>query len=105
MKLIKHALIIGITIVSINANAQKNQTEMTKEVIITRFLNGFNDPLKIQESLDLLTNDYQFTSPTGNSNSKTEFIEAVQELANVLTGVDIKKNSSKWELGGCKLCI
>ncbi|NQX98638.1 MAG: nuclear transport factor 2 family protein [Flavobacteriales bacterium] len=91
MRLIKHALLIGITMFSINVNAQKNQTIMTKEVIVTKFLNGFNDPSKIGESLALLTDDYHFTSPTGNDNSKTEFIESIKELANVLTGVEIKK--------------
>ncbi len=64
---------------------------MTNIETVKKFLNGFNNLSKIQKSLDLLTNEYHFTSPTGNSYSKTEFIGAVQELAKVLTGVDIKK--------------
>ena len=91
MRLIKHALLVGITMFSISVNAQKNQTTMTKEVIVTKFLNGFNDPSKIAESFALLADDYHFTSPTGNENSKTEFIESIKELANVLTGVEIEK--------------
>jgi predicted SnoaL-like aldol condensation-catalyzing enzyme len=87
----KYALIIGITIFSMNGYAQQKQSSMTKEVIVTKFLNGFNHPSKIVESFDLLTDDYHFTSPTGDANSKIEFIESVKELANVLTAVEVKK--------------
>lgn len=91
MRLIKHALIIGITLISININAQKISTTIAKETIVSNFLNGFNDPSKILESFALLTDDYHFTSPTGNENSKVEFIESVKKLKGILTGVDIKK--------------
>lgn len=91
MKSIKHALIIGLTLLSIQSNAQQNQITMTKEVTVTTFLRGFDQPSKILESFALLADNYHFTSPTDEKNSKTEFIEAAKELGKVLTGVEIKK--------------
>ena len=91
MRLIKNVLIIGMILVSINAHAQKSKTSMTKEVIVTTFLRGFDEPSKISESLDLLANNYHFTSPTDQNNSKAEFIEATKELAQILTGLKINK--------------
>ncbi len=69
----------------------KNQTIMTKEAIVTQFLSGFNDPSKIAESFALLTDDYHFTDPMENINSKVEFINLSKELASVLTGIEIKR--------------
>jgi predicted SnoaL-like aldol condensation-catalyzing enzyme len=69
----------------------KNQTIMTKEAIVTQFLSGFNDPSKIAESFALLTDDYHFTDPMENINSKVEFINLSKELASILTGVEIKR--------------
>ena len=91
MRLVKNVLIIGMILVSINAHAQKSETSMTKEVIVTTFLRGFDEPSKISESLDLLSNNYHFTSPTDENNSKAEFIEAAKELAQILTGLKINK--------------
>lgn len=91
MNLLRCTLMVGIILFSIRTNAQQKENTMTKEVIVTKFLNGFNDPSKIKESLNLLCDEYRFTSPTESSNSKTEFVKQVQVLAKVLTGIEIKK--------------
>ncbi|TSE09883.1 nuclear transport factor 2 family protein [Aquimarina algiphila] len=69
----------------------ETQSVMTKEAIVTQFLSGFNDPSKIADSFALLTDNYHFTDPMENINSKAEFIELSKELALVLTGVEIKR--------------
>ena len=91
MRLIKSVLCIAIAMFSLNIIAQQNQTEMTREVIVTTFLRGFDDPSKIAQSFELLADDYHFTSPTDTNDSKVEFIESAKEVAQVLTGVDVKK--------------
>ncbi|TXE13811.1 nuclear transport factor 2 family protein [Seonamhaeicola algicola] len=90
MRLIKHALIIGITIFSINTYAQqKERNTMTNQEIVTKFLNGFNNPELIQESIALLADDYKFKNPMVELNSKKEFIALAQEMGKVLTGVNV----------------
>ncbi|GGD02686.1 nuclear transport factor 2 family protein [Hyunsoonleella pacifica] len=91
MRLIKHVFVIGIFILSIITHAQEKQTIMANENIITTFLNGFDDTSKITESLSLLADDYQFTSPTDALYSKIEFIEEAKNVAKVLTGLKINK--------------
>ncbi len=86
----KYAFIIGITICSINGYAQQNQSNtMTNQEIVKKFLNGFNNPAQIQESLDLLTDDYKFKNPMVELNSKTEFIELAKQIGAVITGIEI----------------
>lgn len=90
MRLIKHAFIIGITILSINTYAQQNErNNMTNQEIVTTFLNGFNDSTQIQKSLDLLVDDYKFKNPMVELNSKAEFIQLAQEIGAVITGINI----------------
>ena len=90
MRLIKHAFIIGITILSINTYAQQNErNNMTNQEIVKTFLNGFNDPTQIQKSLDLLADDYKFKNPMVQLNSKVEFIKLAQEIGAVITGINI----------------
>lgn len=90
MRLIKHAFIIGITIFSINTQAQQNErNNMTNQEIVTTFLDGFNDPTQIQKSLDLLADDYKFKNPMVELNSKAEFIQLAQEIGAVITGINI----------------
>lgn len=91
MRLIKCVLLAAITLFSGNVIAQKNQDVMTKDVIVTTFLRGFDDPSKIMGSFALLADDYHFTSPTDENNSKAEFIQSAKELGKVLTGLEIKK--------------
>ncbi len=62
---------------------------MTKYEVVKKFLEGFNDPTKIEASLDLLAEDYKFQNPIVQLNSKTEFIALAQEMGKVLTGVEI----------------
>ena len=53
----KRVLIIAIAMFSSNAYSQQNQeAKMTNQEIVVTFLNGFNDPSKIQESLALNEN-------------------------------------------------
>ena len=90
MRLIKHAFIIGITIFSINTYAQQNErNNMTNQEIVTKFLNGFNNPEQIQESLALLADDYKFKNPMVELNSKVEFIELAKQIGAVITGIEI----------------
>lgn len=91
MRLVKSVLLIAVIMFSANGIAQQNPTTMTKEVIVTTFLRGFDQPSKILESFALLADNYHFTSPTDENNSKSEFIESAKEVAKVLTGVEIKK--------------
>ena len=62
---------------------------MTNQEIVTRFLNGFNDPTQIQGSLDLLAEDYKFKNPMVELNSKTEFMGLAKEIGAVLTGINV----------------
>ena len=62
---------------------------MTNKEIVKKFLNGFNNPAQIQESLDLLVDDYKFKNPMVELNSKEEFIKLAQEIGAVITGIDI----------------
>lgn len=75
---------------SINVNAQQIQSnDMTNQQIVKKFLNGFNNPAQIQESLALLADDYKFKNPMVELNSKAEFITLAKEIGAVITGVDI----------------
>lgn len=90
MKLIKQAFIIGITICSINIYAQKKERNtMANQEIVEKFLNGFNNPGQIQESLDLLADDYKFKNPIVELNSKTEFIALAEQISAVITEIEI----------------
>ena len=90
MKLIKQAFIIGLTIYSIQSNAQQiKSTTMTNQEIVTKFLNGFNNPGEIQESLALLADDYRFKNPMVELNSKEEFIVLAKQISAVITGIEI----------------
>lgn len=62
---------------------------MTNQEIVTRFLNGFNNPQHIGESWALLAGDYKFKNPMVALGSKTEFIALATEMAKVLTGVKL----------------
>ena len=62
---------------------------MTNQEIVKKFLNGFNNPAQIQESLDLLADDYKFQNPMVQLNSKVEFIALAQEIGAVITGIDV----------------
>lgn len=57
--------------------------------IVETFLNGFNNPDLIQQSLDLLAEDYKFNGPMSNANSKTEFIQLAQQVGASLTGLRV----------------
>jgi len=62
---------------------------MTNQEIIIQFLNGFNDPQRIHESLALLADHYCFKNPMVALNHKTEFIKLATEMGKVLTGVKL----------------
>ncbi len=62
---------------------------MSNEDTVRTFLSGFNDPSKIQASLDLLAEDYKFKNPMVELNSKAEFIPLAQSIGATLTGVDV----------------
>ncbi|MEE9361936.1 MAG: nuclear transport factor 2 family protein [Cellulophaga sp.] len=88
MRLMKHTLIIATTLFAINTYSQQNST-MTNQKIVKKFLNGFNNPAQIQESLNLLADDYKFKNPMVELNSKVEFIKLAQEIGKAITGIEI----------------
>lgn len=69
--------------------SQQISSNMTNQEIVKKFLNGFNNPAQIQESLDLLADDYQFQNPMVKLNSKMEFIALAKEIGSVITGINI----------------
>lgn len=90
MKLFKQLLIIGLIFFSIQSNAQQiKSTPMTNQEIVTKFLNGFNNPEQIQESLALLADDYGFKNPMVELHSKEEFIVLAKQIGAVITGIEI----------------
>ena len=62
---------------------------MNRTEIVSTFLEGFNDPTKLQASLDLLAEDYHFTNPVIETHSKVEFIELAKKIGAVVTGIQI----------------
>jgi|GEM_PF-1445391 len=72
-------------------------TAMSNEDTVRKFLNGFNDPSKIQESLDLLADDYRFKNPMVELHSKAEFIPLAQNIGAVLTGVELTRTAAHGE--------
>lgn len=90
MRLMKYAFIIGVIMFSINSYAQQNKnSNMTNQEIVKKFLNGFNNPVQIKESFDLLADDYKFKNPMVELNSKTKFIALAKQIGAVITGIDI----------------
>ena len=66
---------------------------MTNQEVVEKFLSGFNDPSKIQASLALLADDYQFTNPMVQLQSKAEFVALAQEMGQILTGVHLIRSA------------
>lgn len=89
MNRLKFILFITIGLYSAFLHAQQNQITMKNKEVVSKFLDGFNNPSKIQESLDLLAEDYKFKNPMLELNSKAEFITLAQGIGAVLTGVNI----------------
>ena len=90
MKWIKFILLITIGVFSNCTYSQQNQnSKMTNQAIVEKFLTGFNDPSKIKASFDLLADDYKFKNPMVELNSKIEFIGLAKEIGTVLTGLNI----------------
>lgn len=69
--------------------SQSNPNKMSNRAIVEKFLNGFNDPSKIGESLALLAEDYTFENPMVKLESKVAFIGLAQEMGKILTGVNL----------------
>lgn len=97
MKTIKSIMLLLWMAFSIQANAQQKQRNMSNEEVVRTFLNGFNRPEKMAESLALLADDYQFTNPMVSLSSKVEFIALAQQIGAVLTGVEIKRIAGNGE--------
>lgn len=89
MKKVSSMLLIALLLFQSNIYSQTNHGTMSNKAIVEKFLEGFNDPEKIQESLALLADDYKFKNPMVALNSKAEFIALAQEISQVLTGVRI----------------
>ena len=66
---------------------------MSNQEVVEKFLNGFNDTTKFGESLALLAEDYQFRNPMVQLHSKAAFMALAQEMAKVLTAVNIIRSA------------
>jgi predicted SnoaL-like aldol condensation-catalyzing enzyme len=93
MKKIRFTLLIALGLISSPIYSQQKQHTMTNQEVVEKFLAGFNDPSKIQESLALLADDYQFTNPMVQLQSKAEFVALAQEMGQILTGVNLIRSS------------
>ena len=90
MKSLTYPLWIALTLYAGIIFGQQNQSNsMTNQAMVTTFLEGFNDSSKIQASVALLADDYQFQNPMIKLHSKAEFIELAQQIGAVLTGVEL----------------
>lgn len=89
MKGTKLILLLTFILFTETIYSQQTQDNMTNQEIVEKFLNGFNNPEKIQESLALLANDYKFKNPLVQLNSKAEFIALAQKMGAILTGVNL----------------
>ena len=89
MKQLRSIMIIASLLLSTNMYSQRNQANMANQEVVLTFLQGFNDPTKIQESLALLADDYSFKNPVVELHSKVEFISLATEMAKVLTAVNV----------------
>ncbi len=98
MNVKKVILMIVIGLSSFNLYSQQTQKTMANQEIVLKFLKGFNDPSKIQESLALLAVDYKFKNPMVELNSKAAFIALAQEMGKILTGVEVihTSESENW---------
>ncbi len=94
MKLTKFLIIMTITLFS---SIAYSQNEVSNQNIVKKFLNGFNNPEKIQESLDLLSDDYIFKNPMVELHSKMDFISLAKEMGTVITGLELMNVSSNGE--------
>ncbi len=84
----KFLLLLGLILAS-DTYCQSKQNNLSKLETVEKFLSGFNDPAKIQESLALLADSYQFRNPMVQLNSKAEFITLAQKMGQILTGVNL----------------
>ena len=91
MNSIKFILLIAIGLFSNCIYSQQIHNNMTNQEVVKQFLDGFNEPAKIQASLDLLAEDYHFKNPMVELHSKAAFISLAQEIGAVLTGVNIMR--------------
>lgn len=89
MTKVSSILLMAFVLISSSIYSQTNQGKMTNKEIVEKFLGGFNNPEKIQESLALLADDYKFKNPMVELKSKAEFVALAQEISQVLTGVNI----------------
>lgn len=87
---LKYACLASTFFLFTTSYSQKNQVhKMTNQETVITFLNGFNDPSKIEDSMKLLADGYKFKNPMVELNSKAEFIGLAQEIGAVLTGIKI----------------
>ncbi|MCE7991423.1 MAG: nuclear transport factor 2 family protein [Roseivirga sp.] len=97
MKTLSVLLFTALLLLQSNIYSQTNQGKMTNKAIVEKFLDGFNNPEKIQESLALLADDYKFKNPMVELNSKAEFITLAQGISQVLTRVNILHTAENGE--------
>lgn len=93
MKKIRITLLIALGLITSHVYSQQKENTMKNQEVVKKFLAGFNDPSKIQASLALLADDYQFTNPMVQLQSKAEFVALAQEMGQILTGVHLIRSA------------
>ncbi len=96
MKVLNTIVTLLVLLLTTHLFSQTNPNKtMTNQQTVEKFLNGFNDPSEIEESLALLSDDYHFENPMVALKSKSEFIELAQQIGSVLTGLKIIQMAEK----------
>lgn len=62
---------------------------MTNKEIVTKFLEGFNDPNQLDGALTLLAKDYCFNGPMSNASNREEFTIIAKQLSALLKGLKV----------------
>lgn len=86
-------LLLVLGLLASGTYSQQTQRMLSNQEVVEKFLNGFNDPAKIPESLALLADDYRFKNPLVELHSKAAFIELAQEIGQVITEVNLIRSS------------
>lgn len=89
MKKVKFIFLIVLLFNFSSTFSQSQSAIDENKEVVENFLEGFNNPSKIHASISLLAEDYKFSNPMVQLQSKAEFISLASEMGKVLTGLNI----------------
>ena len=93
MKKIRITLLIALGLITSHEYSQQKHHTVRNQEVVENLLSGLNDQSKIQASLAMLADDYQFTNPMVQLQSKAEFVALAQEMGQILTGVHLIRSA------------